>query len=236
MLAVFSFADTNPSVTRNCFPGEPDVDIYGWAFCCTNPTAQTGTPICTAPMSCDDFVLTVDMTGGPNPDPTKHVKISVGWPISSADFDVYVLQGATTVATAASSADPEVVILPAVSATYTIRVVPFAPSGQTYTATVTLENIPPPRRRALALRRDTKTIRPTRATSLGLAPRASLRSELIGIPTFPALKHDKVNLGGVAFFTANLNEFRVSFDDCSSPAKTRTRPVVRLLMRLFGKM
>ena len=36
-------------------------------FVVANVTAQAGAPICTVPMSCDDFVLTVDMTGGPIP-------------------------------------------------------------------------------------------------------------------------------------------------------------------------
>jgi len=175
-------------------------------------------------MSCDDFVLTVNMAGGPDPDPTKQVKISVGWPISSADFDVYILQGATTVATAASSADPEVVVLPAVSATYTIRVVPFAPAGQTYTATVTLENIPPapPPATGPAPRYQNYSPNPSDLAGAGSAGEPS-----IGIdwnPNVPALKHDKVNLAGVTFFTANLNEFRVSFDDCSSPAKNPNPP------------
>jgi hypothetical protein len=39
-------------------------------------------------------------------------------------------------------------------------------------------------------------------------------------PNVASLKHGTVNQGGVAFFTANLAEFRVSFDDCSSPANT----------------
>ena len=37
-------------------------------------------------------------------------------------------------------------------------------------------------------------------------------------PNVPALQHDLVNTGGVAFFTSGSNEWRVSFDDCASPA------------------
>ena len=69
----------------------------------------------------------------------------MSWPVSAADFDVYVLQNGSVVSTSASSADPEVVVLPALSTganPYTIRVIPFAPAGQSYTATVTLENRP----------------------------------------------------------------------------------------------
>jgi PKD repeat protein len=35
----------------------------------------------------------------------------------------------------------------------------------------------------------------------------------------PNAQFPKRNTGGLAFFTANLNEYRVTFDDCSSPAK-----------------
>lgn len=197
----------------------PSLTFSGGPFIAPNPTAQAGPPVCTVPMSCDDFALTVNMTGGPNPDPAKHVKISVGWPISAADFDVYILQGTTIVATSASSADPEVVTLPAVSASYTIRIVPFAPLGQSYTATVTLENVPPspPPGTGVPPRYQNYP-----ATPGDLAGAGSAGEPSIGIdwnPNVASLQHDQVNLGGVAFFTANLNEFRVSFDDCPSPAK-----------------
>src|SRR5437762_2995206 len=37
-------------------------------------------------------------------------------------------------------------------------------------------------------------------------------------PNVASFQHDKVNTGGVAFFTSGIQELRVSFDDCSSPA------------------
>jgi hypothetical protein len=222
-LAVFSFADTNPASPGTVSPLNPTLTYTGGPFVAPNVTAQVSLD-CTAPMSCDDFVLTVNMMGPPDPDPSKHVKISISWPLSSADFDLYVLQGATTVATSASSADPEVVVLPAVSGTYTIRVVPFAPAGQTYTATVTLEDVvaAPPPGSGPAPRYQNYPPNPPDLAGAGSAGEPS-----IGIdwnPVVAALKHDKVNTGGVSFFTANLNEFRVSFDDCSSPAKNPNPP------------
>ena len=238
LLATFSFADKPrqlpssasrikpDSVPSNgtISPASPTLTYTGGPFVAPNVTAQAGTVNCTVPMSCDDFALTVSMSPGPNPDPAKRVKISVGWPVSSADFDVYIFQGTTVVASSASSADPEVVVLPAVSASYTIRVVPFAPAGQSYTATVTLENIPPapPPGAGAAPRYQNYPPNPSDLAGAGSAGEPS-----IGIdwnPNVAALKHDKVNLGGVAFFTANLNEFRVSFDDCSSPAKNPNTP------------
>ncbi len=223
LLAVFSFADTNPASPGTVSLASPTLTYMGGPFVAPNVSAQVALN-CTAPMSCDDFVLTVNMAGGPNPDPTKHVKISVGWPLSSADFDVYVMQGATTVGTSASSADPEVVVLPAVSATYTIRVVPFAPLGQTYTATVTLENIPPapPPGTGGTPRYKNYAPNPPNLAGAGSAGEPSIGIDWV--PVVAGLTHDKVNTGGVAFFTANLNEFRVSFDDCSSPAKNPNTP------------
>ncbi len=223
LLAVISFADTNPSSPGTVSLANPTLTYTGGPFVAPNASAQVALD-CTAPMSCDDFVLTVNMAGGPDPDPNKHVKISVGWPVSSADFDVYVIQGATTVATAASSADPEVVALPAVSATYTIRVVPFLPLGQTYTATVTLEDIPPapPPGSGGTPRYQNYAPNPPNLAGAGSAGEPSIGIDWI--PVVGGLQHDMVNTGGVAFFTANLNEFRVSFDDCSSPAKNPNTP------------
>jgi hypothetical protein len=69
--------------------------------------------------------------------------VSVGWPNQAADFDVYVLDASgNTVGTSASNADPEQVVLPPNSGTYTVRVVPFNPLGQSITGTAKLSAIP----------------------------------------------------------------------------------------------
>lgn len=199
----------------------PTLTFTGGPFFISNPTAQAGDqPVCTVPMSCDDFALTVDGTGiTPN---TKQIRISVEWPLSTADFDVYLLQNGNVVGTSASSADPEVIVIPTTSASYTIRIVPFAPAGQSYTATVTLEDIP-----AAA---GSSNAPPPRYLAYAPNPSALPGSDSAGEPSIgvdwnpnvPSLKNTtppmKLNTGGVAFFTANLNEFRVNFDDCSSPA------------------
>jgi hypothetical protein len=112
------------------------------AICGANVSAQAnGTPICNAALPCDDFALTINVPAGT--DATKQVKVAVGWPVSSADFDVYILQGSTVVATAASSSDPEIVFLPAVSAAYTIRVVPFIPAVKATPAQFHCRTFPP---------------------------------------------------------------------------------------------
>ena len=74
---------------------------------------------------------------------THNLKIDVSWPTAAADFDLYVLDAAgNEVASSASSADPEEVVLPPTSGTYTVRVVPFAPLGDSYKATASLVTKP----------------------------------------------------------------------------------------------
>src|SRR5713101_2942933 len=215
LLAIFSFAASPSSGTLTTASGP--VIYTGGPFVTPNTTARVnGTPICTAPMSCDDFALTISVPVGT--DATKRVRVSVGWPLSTADFDLYILQGANVVASSASSADPEVAFLPAVSASYTVRVVPFALAGQSYTGTVTLEDIPAPPPPSGAPSPRYQNYPPTPSNLRGAD---SAGEPSIGVdwnPNVASLKHDQVNTGGVDFFTANLNEFRVNFDDCSSPA------------------
>jgi hypothetical protein len=213
----------------------PTVTYSDGPFVVPNATAQAGDPICTAPMSCSDFGLTVG-SGIANPT-TKQVRVSVGWPVSAADFDVYIYAGfpatGSPIASSASSADPEVVILQATSATYTIRVVPFNPAGQTYTATVTLETKPPVPQAGTAPppRYQNYPPNPANLAGAGSAGEPSMgvdwNPNVLSLkngpnpptPGTPPMNNINLNTGGVAFFTANLNEYRVNFDDCSSPAK-----------------
>jgi hypothetical protein len=118
----------------------------GGPFVVANVSGQAGSVNCTAPQSCDDYALTVSTPAGFGD--TNNLKIQVSWPNKAADFDVYVLDPAgNIVGTAASSADPETVILPPTSSTYTVRVVPFAPLGQSYSASASMvatpNNTPP---------------------------------------------------------------------------------------------
>ncbi len=110
----------------------------GGPFTVPNLTGTaTGAPDCSAPQSCDDFTLKVSTTAAYGS--THVLKIDVSWPTAAADFDLYVLDAAgNEVATSASSADPEEVVLPPTSGTYTVRVVPYAPLGESYQAKATL--------------------------------------------------------------------------------------------------
>ena len=185
-------------------------------FFVANVSAQAnGTPICNAALPCDDFTLTVNVTAGT--ETSNNVKIAVQWPTSAADFDVYILQGSTVIATAASSADPEVAFIPAVNGTYTVRAVPFAPAGQSITGTISLNPIPPPPPSGSGPAPRFKNY-PAPPGAVGADQSGEPSIGVDWNPNVASLKHDQVNTGGVAFFTSNLNVFRVSFDDCPSPS------------------
>lgn len=218
-LALLSFA-ANPA-TGTLTDTSPPVQWTGGPFVVANATGNVGDPVCSVPMSCDDFKLTVQVTTDAN----KRVKINVAWPVSAADFDVYVYdsQGKTIVTSCATSSDPEVCYVPAAPATYIVRVVPFAPAGQSYTATATLESSAPAPVGGSGVAPRYQNYPPNPANLPGAD---SAGEPSIGVdwnPNVASLKNltppQKLNTGGVAFFTANLNEYRVNFDDCSSPAK-----------------
>src|SRR5207245_1044375 len=97
-------------------------------------TGLVGDPTCGTATPCDDFALTVTVPSGF--DATNDVRVTIGWPNSAADFDLYVLNASgASVTSSASSSDPEIAVFPAVAGTYTLRVVPFAPAGQSYSGT-----------------------------------------------------------------------------------------------------
>ena len=66
------------------------------------PVCQPGTPLC------DEFTLTINANSVAA---TKKLLIQVQWPTSAADFDLYVLQGSTTIGSSHGSSDPESVFL-----------------------------------------------------------------------------------------------------------------------------
>jgi VCBS repeat-containing protein len=187
-------------------------------FLIPNPTGfVNGVPTCDATSPCDDYALhvTVSSTTTAN----KLLKVKIKWPTVQAQIDVYVLDGTGKVIAAslssASNVDPDLVLLPAVSGNYTVRVVPFNPAGQNVTGTISLENKPP------ASPPPTGTTPRFRNyfSPSGMGNAAGEPS--IGVdwkPNVASMKHDKVNTGGVAFFTSGIEELRTHFDDCSSPA------------------
>jgi hypothetical protein len=177
----------------------------GGPFVAPNVTGNAlDAPDCSAPQSCDDFTLHVATPAGYGTTHTLNLKVS--WTNTAADFDVYVLDKAgNVVGTSASSADPEQVVLPPDSGDYTVRVVPYAPLGSSYSATATLATVP-------------ANPAPGTDTPPSFADYAA-----------PSSFKDANNAGepsigtnfstGATMYQAYLSTFKATFDDSVTPAK-----------------
>jgi hypothetical protein len=176
----------------------------GGPFVVPNATAQAlDAPDCSVPQSCDDYTLNVSTPAGYGLD--HQLVVKVGWSNTAADFDVYLLDSAgNLVSSAASSADPEQIIVPPTTGSYTVRVVPFAPLGESYSATAALTAQP--------------------------APPAPGTAQPAGFTTFaaPAVFGDANDAGepsigsnwrtGATMYQAGLSTFKATFDDSVNPA------------------
>ena len=122
--------------------GDGSVGWTGGPFAAPNVTGNAlDAPDCSAPQSCDDFTLHVDTPSGYGQ--AHQLKVSVKWSNAAADFDLYLLDAhGDTVATAASSSDPELILAAPKAGSYTVRVVPYAPLGESYHATAKLVDKP----------------------------------------------------------------------------------------------
>jgi len=197
-------ADASAPTEGSISDTSPPVSWGGGPFVAPNATAQaSGLPDCTVPQSCDDFTLHVSTPAGYGD--THSLEVDVSWPQPSADFDVYVLDPAgNPVGQAASSADPEEVVLPPTTGTYLVRVVPFLPLGQSYTAKASMvdQPVPPP---------------PGTATPPGFttyaAPSSFDNSNNAGEPSIGSSWRS-----GATLYQAGLSTFKIDFDDSVSPA------------------
>jgi hypothetical protein len=172
-------------------------------FLVPNPTGAAGSVSCNTATPCDDFQLTVDLPS--TYAGSYNLAVRVQWPNSAADFDVYVLDaGGNIVGSAASSSDPEVAIIPAVRGTYTVRVVPYAPLGSSFNATIGL------------------AAKPTAATPATGTPPAYANYQPPAGAGFgtdagePSIGADWKS--GKVLFQSNTTTMRVSFNDSVSPA------------------
>jgi PKD domain-containing protein len=176
---------------------------------------------------CSIFNLTIDPTVGTavgGYDPTQYqIKFSWSWQVSTVDYDIWIenAAGTTTVAQNNSTADPSVIVLPTTLAPATYQIVVVLATGAPipYTGTIVLEQKPP----VTGLCGPPADCTPPRyiSYSAGAGQADDAGEPSLGVdwnPNVAALKHDKVNTGGVAFFTSGPHEWRVNFDDCSSPA------------------
>ncbi|MGW3357211.1 hypothetical protein ACWDFL_17580 [Streptomyces bungoensis] len=181
-----SVSDTAPTTTWSAGP-----------FAVPNVSGTTGTVSCGTAQPCDDYALKVSVPAGY--DAGHSLRIDVRWPDPAADFDLYVLDAnGREVAASASSSDPETVLLPAVSASYTVRVVPYAPLGDSFTGTASLITPPadPPPSTATP---------PTYANSS--APDGITDAHNAGEPSIGV---DRAT--GAAMFQANTSTLKVAYD------------------------
>jgi len=171
-----------------------------------NVTGFAGALQCTAATPCDDYTLNVDVPDGLLD--THQVRVAMSWPNATADFDFRIYQrnaDGTAGAEALSigtSADPEVGVLPAVKRSYIVRIVPFAPLGQSV---------------AMAISFEPKTARFNAGT--GVSPRYANYQPTGGLGADAAEPTLGVNWNtGKVMFIAGLETLRVTFNDAASPA------------------
>jgi hypothetical protein len=218
-VAMATIVPPNGTLTDSSGP----VTFTGGPYLVANPSSQAnGVPTCNAVLVCDEFALTVSGLSAATT-ASKYIRVEVRWPeAGETQFDLYVFEGDTATGKIIAKnlgnqtyVDPDVVLIPAINGGYTIRVVPFLPNGQSITGTVSLVPFPV-----------VAPVEPGTAPTFSnhISPPAlgnDAGEPSIGVdwePRVPSLKHDKVNTGGVAFFTSYSTQLRVSFDDATSPA------------------
>ena len=217
-LAFATITPPNGNLTEVSGP----VTFTGGPYLVANPSSQaTGVPTCNAVLVCDEFALTVSGLSAATT-ASRYIRIEVRWPeAGETQFDLYVFQGTSATGQLiaknlgnATYVDPDAVLIPAINGSYTIRVVPFLPNGQSITGTVSLVPFP------VAAPVDSG-VAPTFSNNLSPSNLGNSAGEpSIGVdwaPRLAALKHDKVNTGGTAFFTSDTTQLRVSFDDAVNP-------------------
>ncbi|WP_083684510.1 CARDB domain-containing protein [Massilia putida] len=172
-------------------------------FLVPNTSGLAGPVTCNAVLPCDDFKLTVDVPAAYAAD--HNLTVRVQWANSTADFDLYVLdEGGNVVGSAASSSDPEVAVLPAIAGTYTVRVVPYAPLGDSIAAAIELTPKPVPATPGSGTPPSYTSYQPPAGSGLGTTA---------GEPSIGAnWKSGKV------MFQSNTQTLRVTFNDSVSPA------------------
>ncbi|MGZ3181903.1 MAG: CARDB domain-containing protein [Telluria sp.] len=184
--------DSSPSTTYTAGP-----------FLVPNVSGTAGAVTCNAALPCDDFTLKVDVSTATSA--ANNLTVRLQWANSTADFDLYVLdEGGNVVSSSASSSDPEVAVLPAATGTYTVRVVPFAPLGDSVTATIAL------------------TTKPVAATpGSGTPPAYSLYQPPAGSSMGTAAGEPSIGSNwksGKVMFQSNTETLRITFDDAFKPA------------------
>src|SRR5438477_9458049 len=150
LLALISFAATTPSSGTLTDSSGP-LTFTGGPYLVANPSSQaTGTPTCNAILICEEYALTVSGLSAATT-ASKYIRVQVCLPeLGESQFDLYVFSGTTADGTVIAKClgsqtyvDPDVVLIPAINGTYTLRIVPFNPQGLSITGTISLVPFPP---------------------------------------------------------------------------------------------
>ncbi|HYX41248.1 MAG TPA: sialidase family protein [Pyrinomonadaceae bacterium] len=168
-------------------------------FVVANPSGLVSL-MCSPQQPCDDYFLTVNIPDGYVD--TQEVRVRFGWTDVHADFDIVVYKNNRIFAQAGSSSMPEYVVLPATSASYVLRIVPFNSLGDTVTTKIWVSPKPT-----------------ARAPGQGTAPTFQ---NFVSPPTLGNASGEP-SIGanwktGKVMFEAQLQTLRVTFNDTVSPA------------------
>ena len=133
---------TSGTVTLANTPGNPLV-FTGGPYATANPSNFVEL-VCQNPaLPCDDFTLHVDVPSDVSE--TKQVRVAMFWGNTRADFDFRVYKrnangtAGEEVKSIGTSTMPEIGLLPAVKQSYIVRIIPFAPLGESVRVEVTVE-------------------------------------------------------------------------------------------------
>ena len=156
---------------------------------------------CNPTVPCDDYFLTVNIPAT-NVD-THEVRVRFAWTSPGADFDILVYKNNRIFAQAGSSSMPEYIVLPAQPGTYVLRSVPFNPNGSTLNVKIWVS--PKPQARPPG-----QSVAPTFANY----PAPAGLGDASGEPSIGVNWRT-----GNVMFEAELETFRVTFDDTFNPAQ-----------------
>jgi hypothetical protein len=183
-------------------PESPTVTFTAGPFLVPNVSAAAGEPLCEGLLPCEDFLLTVSV---PSHYATDHgIRIEIAWPNSIADFDLYVLDAAgAQLTTAASTSDPEIAAIAAISGTYHVRVVPYVPLGESFTGKAAIVDRPPP-----PVSKET----PPKYRNFA-APSSLANADSAGEPSIGVNWRT-----GAVMYQSYLSTYRILFSDTTVPA------------------
>lgn len=177
-------------------------------FATPNATGNAGPPICGAPTLCDDYALTVATPAGYGS--SNRLTVRVDWTNPAADFDIYLLDSAgREVSAAASSAKPETMIVAPDAGSYTVRVVPVTPLGDSIKGTATLSATPADPAPSTAPRASYTSYTPPEALSPAV--------HTAGEPSIGT--NDKT---GAVLYQAYTSTFKATFDAATPASATWT--------------